>query len=129
MRTLLLTVLVSFNLVACVAGDNDAEDLNIDGIAEGQADMEMDVGMAEHLVPPSQEQSVIVDLQARPGLRQNKYKEAASKQTLDGELARVELEQDQLGRDIDAEQEELYNPNRIEQVDMVELLRGIHATR
>ena len=129
MRTLLLSVLVSFNLVACVAGDNGAEDQDIegiDGIAEVQG--EMDVGMSEHQVKTS-EQSMDVDLQARPGLRKNKYKEAASEVTLDGELARAELEQDKLGRDIDAEQEELYNPNRIEQVDMVELLRGIQVSR
>jgi len=138
MRTLLLTVLVSFNLVACVAGDNGAEEEGIDGIAETQADMAMDVGMAEHQV--RQEQDVTVDLQARPGTRQNRYHEGASQETLADQTAKVQmdnekldrlqLEQEKLGRELtDVEQEELFNPNRIEQVDMVELLRGVHASR
>ena len=161
MRTLLLTVLVSFNLVACVAGDNDADGQEIDGIAETQVDdMTMDVGMAEHQVKTAQ-QGMDVELSTRPVRqnslkeaasqeqldgdmaktrmqqelstrpvdRKNKYQEASSQEMLDGEMTQAQLELEKLGRDVDAEQEELYNPNRIEQVDMVELLRGIGQHR
>lgn len=126
MRTLLLTVLVSFNLVACVAGDNDVEGQEIDGIAEASGDMEMDVGMAEHQVATSKE-GVDVDLQALPA-RKNKYKEAESRETLADQVEREALQPARLGQD-GAEQVDMFDPNAVEEIDMVELLRGIHLSR
>jgi hypothetical protein len=187
MRTLLLTVLVSFNLVACVAGDNGSEDqiteidttmdvgnqVNATGsdLSEmparnvGEAASEVGGAMTKADRVASRLGRALTDVEKttlerleQTGVNELTDIERETLNRLEAELAqqlnRAEPERvgheltdiDQILNRLDGQgprvnsieqaerlsdelQEKLHNPTRIDQVDVAELLRGIHATR
>ena len=145
MRTLLLTVLVSFNLVACVTGDNDAMDQgdelsaidgdeNLDvmpGTAEKntQATLQAETDVQGDLARAQQDERFEVQGDGRdvgapvqPGynvqgdLGQQDYK-------VQGDLGKPNLKVQ--GDRYDMDQAKLYNPAGIEEVDLIKILRGV----